>query len=78
MALPKYLTKEHTQFLADMRKADRKIFHHEGLSFWRGPAVSIKNLTEMQDICSETRVRVKYELSDKGYVVHPEAYGEMK
>lgn len=78
MALPKYLTKEFVQFLIDMRKADRKVFHHEGLSFWKGPAVMVKNLTEIQDICFETRVRVKYEHGVKGYVVHPEAYGEFK
>ena len=78
MALPKYLTKEHCQFLDDMRKADRRIFHHEGVGFWKGPAVNIVNLTELADICYETRVRVKYEHTSKGYVVYPEAYGEFK
>lgn len=78
MVLPKYLTNEHRQFLADMRKANRKIIHHEGVSFWKGPGVFIKNLTEMQDICYETRVKVKYEATTNGYIVHPEAYGEFK
>jgi len=78
MPLPRYLSKEHTQFLVDMRKADRKVFHYEGLSFWKGPAVSIKNLTELQDVCFETRVRLKYEVSTTGYVVHPENYGDIK
>jgi hypothetical protein len=78
MALPKYLTNEHKQFLSDMRKSHRKIIHFEGSSFWRGPAVIIQNLTELQDICYETRVRVKYEHTADGYAVHPETYGEMK
>jgi hypothetical protein len=78
MALPKYLTREHCQFLTDMRKADRKVFHFEGVSFWKGPAVSISNLTELQDLCYETRIRLKYEATTKGYTVHPEIYGEMK
>jgi hypothetical protein len=61
-----------------MRKADRKIIHYEGYRFWKGPAVIIKSLTELEDICLETRVRVRYDVSSKGYVVHPEVYGEMK
>jgi len=76
MALPRYLSKDHCQFLADMRKADRKIFHHEGLNFWKGPAVNIENLTELVDLCYETKVRVTYDHSRNGYTVHPEAHGE--
>ena len=78
MQLPKYLTKEHCQFLTDMRRSDRKVFHFEGVSFWKGPAVNIRNLTELRDLCYETRVRLKYERSTQGYVVHPEIYGEFK
>lgn len=78
MALPKYLTKEHCQFLTDMRKADRRVFHHEGNSFWKGPAIAIQTLTELQDVCFETRVRLKYEVAARGYVVHPDVYGEFK
>lgn len=76
MALPKYESKHFVTFLQDMRRAGRKVFHYHGMQWYRGPAVKIKNLTELEDIVLETSVVTNYEQEDNGLVVHPYHRGE--
>lgn len=76
MALPKYETREYVTFLQDMRRAGRRVFHFTGNTFWSGPAVKIRNLTEIYDIQADTRVVTFYEQDSNGFVVHPYVRGE--
>ena len=76
MALPKYNTREYITFLQDMRRAGRRVFHYHGNCFWHGPAIKIRHLTEIQDVCSETRVVTNYDQDSNGFVVYPLIRGE--
>lgn len=78
MENPIYENKDHIEFVDDMGAIGKETSFYGGRNFWKGPAVSVANTEEFQEVASATAVRLQTDQLGKGLIVYPIASGGIK
>jgi len=66
----KYTKPEHIQFVKDMDAADRTVEHCDSYLFSEGPCI-VCSRWELQDVCKETDVKLRWGSLSWDYTVYP-------
>ena len=70
-----YEEPDHLRFVEDMEEAGLEVKNYRGRFYWEGPAVQVDDL---QDALRATKVRCQWDNLGLGWIVYPQAYGEVR